>query len=330
MARVFSMIQPSGKLGLGHYLGAIQHWKRLQAQGEDCLFAIANLHAITVPQDPKVLREHTLDLVAFYLACGIDPNQSQIFLQSDVSEHAELAWVLSCITSLGELNRMTQFKDKSQNAKRERIGAGLLFYPSLMAADILVHQAELVPVGSDQKQHIEITRDLALRFNQMFGDVFTLPQPYIADMGARIMSLGDPDKKMSKSDSDANNYIALEDSAGLIQKKIMRAVTDSMNQFQYAPETQKGLSNLIELYACMTNESIDDIVSQFASGGYGVFKKALAKEVSEQVEGIYQQYLSIRSREDDLHDVLQIGAKSARISARETLDKVYQATGISV
>ncbi|MEC7030833.1 MAG: tryptophan--tRNA ligase [Pseudomonadota bacterium] len=328
MSTVFSMIQPSGKLGIGHYLGAIRHWKQLQDQSHECLFAIANLHAITVPQDPAELRSHTLDLVAFYLACGIDPETSTIFAQSDVSAHAELAWILSCITSLGELNRMTQFKDKSQSTKRERIGAGLLFYPSLMASDILLYQADIVPVGSDQKQHIEITRDLAIRFNQMFGEAFTVPQPRISDVGGRIMALGDPMKKMSKSDIDANNYIALEDSASLIQKKIMRAVTDSDNHFQYAPEAQKGLANLIELYAACSDQPIDAVVSEFSNQGYGHFKKSLASLVSGQVANIYQEYRRYRDKPNDLKDILHSGAQVAGEKAAATLDKVYQLVGM--
>ena len=330
MSTVFSMIQPSGKLGIGHYLGAIRHWRSLQSQENECMFAIANLHAITVPQDPDELRNQTLDLVAFYLACGIDPNKSTIFTQSDVSSHAELAWVISCITSLGELNRMTQFKDKSQSIKRERIGAGLLFYPSLMASDILLYQTDIVPVGSDQKQHIEITRDLAIRFNQMFGEVFTVPKPLISDIGGRVMALGDPLKKMSKSDTDANNYVALEDSASLIQKKIMRAVTDSQNHFQYAPEAQKGLANLIELYAACSDQTIEAVVSEFTDQGYGGFKKALAQLVSEQVASIYQDYLSHRAKPDDLKDILASGAKVASQKANITLAKVYQVIGMSV
>ena len=330
MSRVFSMIQPSGKLGLGHYLGAIQHWERLQNEGHDCTFAIANLHAITVPQNPEDLKNNTLDLIAFYLACGIDPNKSKVFLQSDIPEHAELAWILSCITSLGELNRMTQFKDKSQSTKKERIGAGLLFYPSLMASDILLYQTEIVPVGSDQKQHIEITRDLAERFNQMFGEVLTVPKPYIADLGARIMALGDPDKKMSKSDKDANNYIALEDSQSLIQKKIMRAVTDSKNHFAYDPEGQKGLANLIELYASCSGSTVEEVSAQYTGGGYGQFKKDLAVLVSEKVAAIYDGYEQYRSRPDDLRDILKQGAKSAKGTAEATLAKVYEALGMSI
>jgi tryptophanyl-tRNA synthetase len=329
MSTVFSMIQPSGKLGIGHYLGAIRHWTQFQEDGHECWFAIANLHAITVPQVPGELRSHVLDLASFYLACGLDPDKSTIFMQSDVSQHAELAWVLSCITSLGELNRMTQFKDKSQNMKRERIGAGLFFYPSLMASDILLYQADIVPVGSDQKQHIEITRDLAIRFNQRYGDVFTVPVPHIADIGARIMALGDPLKKMSKSDKDANNYIALEDSGGLIQKKIMRAVTDSLNSFQYDPDHQKGLANLIELYAACNDESIELVVERFSQGGYGPFKKALAEIVSGRVEEIHSRYESYRKRPDDLRDILQEGAKRARVKAAQTLGNVYQITGVS-
>jgi tryptophanyl-tRNA synthetase len=330
MATVFSMIQPSGKLGIGHYLGAIRHWKKLQDQSNDCWFAIANLHAITAPQEPETLRAHSLDLAAFYLACGIDPNSSTIFLQSDIKQHAELAWVLSCITSLGELNRMTQFKDKSQNANKERIGAGLLFYPALMASDILLYQSEIVPVGSDQKQHIEITRDLAIRFNQTYGEILTVPKPRIADLGARIMALGDPMKKMSKSDKDANNYIALEDSGTLIQKKIMRAVTDSLNCFQYNVEEQRGLANLIELYAVCSDRTIADIVAQYENGGYGLFKKDLAKLVASEVETIYSRYESYRQQPEVLEEMLHEGAAKARVKAQATLDAVYHAVGLSL
>ena len=322
------MIQPSGKLGIGHYLGAIRHWKIEQAQEDrECWFAIANLHAITVMQDPAVLRTHTLDLIAFYLACGLDPNKSRMFVQSDVPQHAELAWVMSCITSLGELNRMTQFKDKSRSTKQERVGAGLFCYPSLMAADILLYQTHIVPVGEDQKQHIELTRDLAERFNQTFGEAFVLPEPKISDIGGRIMSLGDPNKKMSKSDKDEKNYIALEDSPKAIEKKIMRAVTDSLGNFVYDPENQKGLSNLIELYAACHNSSTESVVNTFSGQGYGPFKKALASALSQQVGEIYEQYMRYRQDEDMLKDILQAGAIQARERAQQTLDKVYGLVG---
>lgn len=330
MSTVFSMIQPSGKLGIGHYLGAIRHWEKAQADGHDCIFAVANLHAITVPQDPKVLKQHTLDLLAFYMACGIDPDKSTMFIQSDVSEHAELAWVLSCITSLGELNRMTQFKDKSQNKKQERVGAGLYSYPSLMAADILLYQTNIVPVGEDQKQHIELTRDLAQRFNQKFGEAFTIPKPVISDIGGRIMALGDPYKKMSKSDEDTNNFIALEDEPSLVKKKIMRAVTDSKNNFCYSEEEQKGLANLIELYAACSDMKIDDVVIQFKDQGYGAFKKALAEMLSDRVSEIYQQYEGYRKSTKDLHDIAIQGAKDAQKRASVTLKKVQDLVGLAL
>jgi len=330
MSIVFSMIQPSGKLGIGHYLGAIRHWEKFQNDGQDCFFAIANLHAITVPQDPTSLRNRSLDLIAFYLACGLDPDKSTLFLQSDIAEHAELAWVLSSITSLGELNRMTQFKDKSQSKKQERIGAGLFSYPTLMAADILLYQADLVPVGEDQKQHIELSRDLAIRFNQRFGETFTVPKPVISDIGGRIMALGDPSKKMSKSDEDSNNYIALEDESSVVKKKIMRAVTDSLNHFCYKPSEQKGLANLIELYSACCDVSIDEVVVKFEGKGYGDFKKALASELSDKVANIYQAYEQHRHKTSDLHDILLSGAKSASLQARKTLDKVYKVTGLSL
>lgn len=325
------MIQPSGKLGIGHYLGAIRHWKKEQDQEDrDCWFAIANLHAITVMQDPVVLKGHTLDLTAFYLACGLDPNKSKIFVQSDVPEHAELAWVMSCITSLGELNRMTQFKDKSRSTKQERVGVGLFCYPSLMAADILLYQTHLVPVGEDQKQHIELTRDLAERFNQTFGEAFVLPEPKISDIGARIMSLGDPYKKMSKSDKDEKNYIALEDAPKVVEKKIMRAVTDSLGNFTYDPENQKGLANLIELYSACHNTGIEETVGKFSGQGYGPFKKALAQDLSELVGGIHERYVKHREKEDELRDILAEGAKKARERAQKTLDRVYQLVGFRV
>lgn len=330
MSTVFSMIQPSGKLGIGHYLGAIRHWEKAQASGHDCIFAVANLHAITVPQDPKVLKQHTLDLIAFYMACGIDPDKSIMFIQSDVSEHAELAWILSCFTSLGELNRMTQFKDKSQNKKQERIGAGLYSYPSLMAADILLYQTNIVPVGEDQKQHIELTRDLAQRFNQKFGEAFVIPEPVISDIGGRIMALGDPYKKMSKSDEDTNNFIALEDDTNLVKKKIMRAVTDSKNKFCYSQEEQKGLANLIELYAACCDMKIGDVVIQFENQGYGVFKKALAEVLSDRVGEIYQRYEGYRKNTKDLHDIAIQGARDAKKRASVTLKRVQNLVGLTL
>lgn len=328
MSTVFSMIQPSGKLGIGHYLGAIKHWKKAEEAGHDCLFAVANLHAISVPQQPTDLKERTLDLVAFYLACGIDPEKSTLFIQSDVSYHAELAWVLSCITSMGELNRMTQFKDKSK--KQERIGVGLFSYPALMAADILLYQADIVPVGEDQKQHIELVRNLAERFNQTYGEAFVVPTPQIAELGSRVMSLGDPYKKMSKSDENSHNYIALEDSASVIKKKVMRAVTDSLNNIYYDPDNQKGLANLIELYAVCADKGIDDVVLEFKGRGYGEFKKALGELLSDKVSDIYQQYERYRGRTQYLEEIVHVGAENARERARKTLDRVYDLVGLSL
>ena len=322
------MIQPSGKLGIGHYMGAIRHWVKAQNNNHDCIFSIADLHAITVPQNPIVLREHVLDLVAFYLACGIDPAKSLVFSQSAVPQHAELAWVLSTITSLGELNRMTQFKDKSSNAKRERIGAGLYVYPALMASDILLYQTERVPVGSDQKQHIELARDLAIRFNTQFEEVFTIPEPCISDIGSRIMALGDPYKKMSKSDKDENNSILLDDEPARIKKKIMRSVTDSLGHFQYDPEQQKGLANLINLYAATCDMSIEDVVMRFSGAGYGDFKKDLASKVADLVGEVHEVYQSHRQNEDYLQNILEQGAKQAQLQACETLSKVYVAMGL--
>jgi tryptophanyl-tRNA synthetase len=322
------MIQPSGDLGVGHFMGAIKHWVDLQSNGVNCLFAIADLHAITVPQKPDQLSTRILDLVAFYIACGIDPTKSTIFTQSHVPHHAELAWILSTITSMGELNRMTQFKDKTTNLKRERIGVGLHIYPILMAADILIYQTQIVPVGADQKQHLELTRDLAQRFNDKFGDVFKVPEPSIATYGARIKSLTDPSKKMSKSDTDPNSYIALTDTPKVVEKKIKRAVTDSLNLIQYDVDNQPGLASLLEMYAVLTNQTPVLVANTFHGQGYGALKQALADELNQQIATINEKYKAIRVNEPYLHEVLSKGAEAAKAQASQTLQAVYDAMGL--
>ncbi len=322
------MIQPSGELGIGHHLGAIKHWQNLQAQGAKCMFAIANLHAITVSQDPQDLRRRSLDLAAFYIACGIDPKQSVIFTQSDVPQHTELAWILSSMTSMGELNRMTQFKDKTTHLKRERIGVGLHIYPVLMAADILAYQTHYVPVGDDQKQHLELTRDLAQRFNDKYGEVFEVPKPLIAEYGSRIKSLTNPEKKMSKSDQDSNSYIALSDKPKVVEKKIKRAVTDSLNQFQYDRQEQVGLANLIEMYAALTDQTPKQVVEQFENTGYGHFKMTLANELNAHIAVINRKFSEIRQDEAQLQQILIQGAQEAKQVANATLQRVFEAMGL--
>src|SRR3954447_23717200 len=270
--RIFSGAQPTGDLHIGNYLGALKNWVALQDEYES-LYCIVNLHAITLPQNPETLKQKTLDLARIYLASGIDPEVSTIFIQSDVSEHAELAWVLSTIARMGELERMTQFKDKGKG-NAERAGVGLFTYPVLMAADILLYQTNLVPIGQDQKQHLELTRDLAERFNRDFGETFTIPDAYIPPVGAKIQSLQEPEKKMSKSDENANGSIFLLDDADTITKKIKRAVTDSGTDITFDPE-RPAITNLLTIYHLLTGRSEEDCVSQFQGKGYGQFKTDL-------------------------------------------------------
>src|SRR6187401_3585538 len=276
--RIFSGAQPTGELHIGNYLGALKNWVALQEEYES-FYCIVNLHAITLPQDPAKLRQKTLDLARIYLAAGIDPERSTIFIQSDVPEHAELTWILSCIARMGELERMTQFKDKAKG-NTERAGVGLFTYPVLMAADILLYQTDLVPVGKDQKQHLELTRDLAERFNRDFGETFKLPDPYIPPVGASIKSLQDPAKKMSKSDENPNASIFLLDDADTITKKFKRAVTDSGTEITF-DDSRPAIANLLTIYHLFTGKSEDESVAQFVGKGYGYFKGELAEIMIE-------------------------------------------------
>ena len=287
MARILSAIQPSGTLTIGNYLGALKNFVKLQDEHE-CLFFIVDQHAITVPQDRLELRKKIKELTALYLACGLDPEKATIFVQSEVPGHTQLAWMLTCNTSMGELERMTQFKDKSQKqaAKGQGIGVGLFMYPVLMAADILLYDVDFVPVGDDQKQHLELTRDLAERFNNRFGETFKIPEPLIAKTGARIMSLQEPTKKMSKSDDNPRNFILMTDEPNVIRKKIKSAVTDSDGIIAFDRENKPGLSNLLEIYSVITGESIDSIVARYEGCGYGQFKSDLAEVVVAELEPI--------------------------------------------
>ena len=322
--RIFSGAQPTGQLHIGNYLGALRNWVALQDEYES-FYCIVNLHAITLPQDPAILRQKTLDLARIYLAAGIDAGQSTIFIQSDVAEHAELAWVLACIARMGELERMTQFKDKGKG-NTERAGVGLFTYPILMASDILLYQTDLVPVGQDQKQHLELTRDLAERFNRDFGETFRIPDPFIPPVGANILSLQDPDKKMSKSDENPNGSIFLLDDADTITKKIKRAVTDSGTEITF-DENRPAIRNLLTIYQLLTGKSANECIKHFAGKGYGQFKGELAETVIEFLKPFQER---VREFDDPtLESILKSGAEKARSIARETLKTVYERMGVA-
>ncbi len=324
---VLSGCQPSGQLTMGNYMGALRQWVDMQSS-HDCLYMIVDLHAITVRQEPKLLQEACLDGLALYLACGIDPNKSTIFMQSHVPEHAQLAWVLNCFTQMGELNRMTQFKDKSQK-NVNNINVGLYAYPVLQAADILLYQANEVPIGEDQKQHLELTRDIATRFNNNYGETFTMPEPFIPKSGARVMSLQDPNKKMSKSDDNPNNIIGLLEDPKVLTKKIKRAVTDSDEQARiYFDLAEKpGVSNLLSLLSCATGRSVESLVPEYEDKMYGHLKGDVAQAVVAMLDPIQSEYKRIRNDNQYLHQVMQQGSAKAQAIASDTLNKVYQTLG---
>lgn len=324
--RIFSGAQPSGNLTIGNYLGALKNWVSLQEDYE-CIYCVVDLHALTVRQDPKELRQRSLSVLAQYIACGIDPEKSILFVQSHVPAHAELAWILNCYTYMGELNRMTQFKEKASKHS-ENINAGLFTYPILMAADILLYKADLVPVGHDQKQHLEITRDIAERFNNIYGDVFTIPEVFIPKVGARIMSLQEPDRKMSKSDTNQNSYIMLLDEPNVIIKKFKRAVTDSDMEVRYDVENKKGVSNLMSIYSSITGKSLEEIEKDFEGKGYGDFKTAVGEAVAEALRPVQEEYKRLMASKDYLNDIMKKGAEQANYLANKTLRKVYKKVGL--
>lgn len=322
--RIFSGIQPSGILTIGNYLGALKNWVGLQEDYE-CIYCVVNMHAITVRQIPADLRRHTYEALAVYLAAGIDPKKSTIFVQSHVPAHAELAWVLNCNTMFGELSRMTQFKDKS--AKHgNNINAGLFTYPTLMAADILLYQAALVPVGQDQKQHVELTRDIAERFNALYGDTFTVPEAYIPETGKKIMSLLDPAKKMSKSDENAGAYVAILDGRDDIIRKFRRAVTDSGSEVRFA-EGKDGICNLMNIYSVITGKENDEIEREFEGKGYGDFKLAVGEAVADALSPLQNEYARLIADKAYLEQIMREGAETASSIARKTMRKVYKKTG---
>ncbi len=322
--RIFSGAQPTGELHIGNYLGALKNWVALQDEYES-FYCIVNLHAITLPQNPAVLRQKTLDLARIYLAAGVNPETSTIFIQSNVSEHAELTWVLSCIARMGELERMTQFKDKGKG-NAERAGVGLFTYPVLMASDILLYQTNLVPVGKDQKQHLELSRDLAERFNRDFGETFVVPEPYIPPVGANILSLQEPTKKMSKSDENANGAIFLLDDADTILKKFKKAVTDSGTEIKF-DESRPAINNLLTIYQLMTNKTPEQCEANFEGKGYGHFKTETAEAVIEFLKPFQEK---IKEYDDiELNKILKNGAEKAKEVASVTLKNVYEKMGIN-
>ncbi len=321
---IFSGIQPTGTFTLGNYIGAIRNWGPLQDE-YNCIYSIVDMHAITVRQDPAKLRQHTLEAYALLLACGIDPSRSTAFIQSHNPNHAELSWILSCSTQFGELSRMTQFKDKSAK-HADDINAGLFTYPVLMAADILAYNADLVPIGADQKQHLELARNIAGRFNQKYGDFFTLPEPFIPKMGAKVMSLQEPAKKMSKSDENPNSCILILDDKDTIIRKFKRAVTDSESEICYR-EGKDGINNLLTIYSTVTGKSIDDIVSDFSSKGYGDFKIAVGEAVADHLEPVRTEYQKLISDKGYLKECYTNGAEQAIKITRKILNKVYRKVG---
>ncbi|MGG3281640.1 tryptophan--tRNA ligase [Paenibacillus solani] len=323
MKTVLSGIQPSGNLTLGNYIGAIKNFVQLQEE-HNCYFMVVDLHAITVPQEPSALRDRSESVAALYVAAGIDPSRAHIFLQSHVPQHAELGWIMTTLVNMGELERMTQFKDKSEG--KESVGAGLFVYPALMAADILLYNANLVPVGDDQKQHLEITRDLAARFNHRFGNYFNIPEPFIPEVGARIMSLDDASKKMSKSNPVEGSYIAMLDTPDQIRKKISRATTDSGAEVRYDPAAKPEVSNLMSIYSECAGLSLQEVQARFEGKMYGAFKKELGEVVVAALEPIQNRYYEIRQT-GEIHDILAKGAEQAQKKATQILDGVKDKMG---
>ena len=327
MKRVFSGVQPTGNIHLGNYLGALKQFVELQENNE-CIYCIVDLHAITVPQDPKELREHILDVAALYLAVGVDPKKSIVFVQSDVSGHSELGWILNCNSYTGELSRMTQFKDKSKN--KESAPTGLFTYPVLMAADILLYDTDIVPVGNDQKQHIELCRDLAIRINNKYNkNTFVVPEGRFLKEGARIMSLDDPTSKMSKSAENVHSRISLLDSPNKIKKSIMKATTDSEGIIRYDLKEKPGISNLLNIYSELSGISVDELVEKYKDSGYGDFKKDLVKVVTEALEPIRLKYEEIRNSKE-LPLILEDGAARANEISRKTLKRVKKNFGLGI
>lgn len=322
---IYSGIQPSGILTLGNYLGAVKNWAKLQEEFY-CYYSVVDMHAITVRQDSAALRQRCGDTLALILAAGLDPDKNVVYIQSHVPAHAQLAWVLNCFTYTGELSRMTQYKEKSQRYA-DNLNAGLFTYPVLMAADILLYQTDMVPVGADQKQHLELARDIAIRFNNLFGDVFRVPEPYIPKAGARIMSLAEPEKKMSKSDDNENAFIALLDPPDVIRRKIKRAVTDSDGEIRYDESSKPGVSNLLTIYATVKGITVADAEKEFAGLGYGALKEGVADVLVSELEPLQARYREIRADKKYLNEIMDRNGGIAYKAANRTLSKVYKKVG---
>lgn len=330
METIFSAIQPSGTPTIGNYIGAMKQFVNLQ-NSYNCYFGIVDEHAITVPQEPQKLRQQTRSLAALYLAVGLDPERATIFIQSEVSAHAEAAWIIQCNTTIGELERMTQFKDKSQKNGRTGVSAGLLTYPPLMVGDIILYNADLVPVGEDQKQHLELTRDFVERFNKRYAqpnqEILTMPEVKIAEQGSRVMSLQTPTSKMSKSDTNAKGFISMLDEPNVIRKKIKSAVTDSTGVIEYDPANKPGISNLLSIFSSVTDRSIDELAEAYNGKGYGEFKSDLAEAVVALLEPIQERYKELLVS-DELDEILDRGAEQARFVANKTLQRMKNAVGL--
>lgn len=325
---ILSGIQATGNLTLGNYLGAINNWIKMQEE-YNCYYMIADLHSLTVRNDPEILRKRAMQVLAIYVAAGLDPEKNTIFLQSQVDAHVKLNWILNCYTYMGELNRMTQFKDKSAK-HADNINSGLFTYPVLMAADILVYNADLVPVGEDQRQHLEITRDIAERFNLIYGETFVIPEAFIGKQGARIMGLQDPTAKMSKSSTNLNDVIFLNDEPEEIRKKLKKAVTDSENCVRYDKENKPGVSNLMTIYGLIREKTMEQIEQEFAGKGYGDFKMAVAEAIIQKLEPLQKRYNELLKNPDELKTIYEKGAKKARERADEIVDEVYRKVGLVV
>ena len=323
---IFSGIQPSGGLTLGNYIGALRNWKNLQAE-YDCYYCVVDLHAVTVRQVPAELRRLTYETFALLLALGLDPQENTVFVQSHVAAHSQMCWALNCYTYYGELGRMTQFKEKSERHP-DNINAGLFDYPVLMAGDILLYNTDLVPVGADQKQHLEITRDIAIRFNNIYGDVFRVPEPYIPKLGARVMSLQEPTKKMSKSDTNANAFVLMTDDKDTIVRKFKRAVTDSDGVVRFDAENKPGVSNLMTIYSTFTGKDLAAIEAEFAGKGYGDFKLAVAEVTADALAPVQAEYGRILADKAYVDSVLKSGAERAARLANRTVSKVYRKVGL--
>lgn len=322
---VLTAAQPTGKLHLGNYLGAVKNWGEL-VENNDCYFGVADMHAITIPYVPADLKKNVYDCVAQFMACGLDAEKCNLFVQSSIVGHAELAWILGCICPLGQLERMTQFKDKAAKHK-DALNSGLLYYPVLMASDILIYNADIIPVGEDQKQHIELTRDLAQKFNSKYSDTFKMPEPFIPKSGARIMSLQSPDSKMSKSDPNQNGTLYIVDEPNVLAKKIMSAVTDSGGEVRFAPANKAGVSNLMGIMASLSGMSYTQIEDEFRGKGYGDFKKAVADVVVEKLAPVRERYLEISADKRLIEAAVKRGNEAAQRRVNKTMAKVYRKVG---